>query len=95
MLFYAPWCPHCKKLKQVWENLAKIAAFFNVYAFNCEKFKAHLAKIQSDMPNLIQGFPTIIIYKHSNPVEKVGETESEREVSHLVNACMRVCGESK
>ena len=91
VLFYCAWCPHCKAVKKIWEHLGETAAFFDVCAYNCEKNWTHLDQIKSDMPELIRGFPTIIIYENGEPIEKVGQTESERNVGHFIDACMRAC----
>ena len=88
VLFYTPWCPHCINVKEMWGKLGNIAAFFDVCAFNCEKYKGHLAKIKEDMPYLIQGYPTIIIYNNGEPIE---EYNGDRNLNKLVQACMRSC----
>ena len=93
VLFYAPWCPHCKALKDIWISLGTKAAFFDVCAMNCEKNKVHMAKIKEDMPELVNGYPTIIIYKNGDPVENVGGSKETRTVGHLIKACMRACKE--
>lgn len=93
ILFYAPWCGYCKSVKDVYKNLAEKAIFFNVYAMNCEKYNSHISKIKDDMPNLISGYPTIIIYNKGEPIEKIGTSEEERTLQHLLTACMRICGE--
>ncbi len=88
LLFYAPWCSHCKAVKEEWEKLGETAAFFDVCAFNCEKYKSHLLKIKEEMPDLVQSFPTIIIYKKGEPVEQF---DGERILENFVKACMRAC----
>jgi thioredoxin-like negative regulator of GroEL len=91
VLFYAPWCPHCKAMKETWEQLGETAAFYDVCAFNCEKHKEHVAKIKEDMPELVRGYPTMILYKQGVPVENVGTTTEDRTLSRLVEACARGC----
>jgi len=90
VLFYAPWCPFCHKISEVWEKLAQTAGFFDVCAFNCEKHKKHLLKIKEDMPELVKGFPTIIVYKNGEPIEQHMD-EGNRTVESFLSLCMRAC----
>ena len=91
VLFYAPWCPHCMSVKDMWETLGKKALFLNVLAFDSEKYQSHIAKIKEDMPNLMQGYPTIVFYSNGSPKEHF---EGDRTEPNLLKAFMRVCQES-
>jgi len=91
ILFYSPQCPFCKKVKDSWEKLGRISKFFNIYAFNAVKYKKHTLQIREELPDLISGYPTMIIYKLGEPVEKIGEDERERTSSHFLKAVMRAC----
>lgn len=89
VLWYAPWCGYCQKVKDEWKKFGAKAAFIKVCAFNCEKNKAHLAKIKNDMPSLVRGFPTIVAYKDGKPVEHHGE--SDRTVTAFLETARRAC----
>ncbi|KAI9823578.1 MAG: protein disulfide-isomerase precursor [Thelocarpon impressellum] len=58
--FYAPWCGHCKALAPKYEELAAL------YADNAEYAKkVVIAKVdatQNDVPDEIEGFPTIKLF---------------------------------
>ncbi len=92
ILFYAPWCPWCKKVKDVWEQLGKTATFMDTLAFDCEKYKEHLMKIKEDLPELVRSFPTIIFYKNQQPIETF--LEQERTYDNLLKASMSACDAS-
>ncbi|KAJ9164967.1 Protein disulfide-isomerase [Coniochaeta hoffmannii] len=57
--FYAPWCGHCKALAPKYDDLASL------YATSEFKDKVVIAKVDAtanDVPDEIQGFPTIKLY---------------------------------
>lgn len=88
VLFYAPWCPHCKLLKETWAELGRMASYFNVYAMNCEKQNGHVQKIKADRENIINGYPSIVIYQNGNPIELY---QGGRDVGSLIRRTMSAC----
>ena len=81
VIFYAPWCNHCKDFHDVFCEVARIATFASFVAFNCEKQCKHFGKIKRDMPFLVKTFPTIIGYISQVPFE---EFKGERTVPELL-----------
>ena len=91
VLFYAPWCGYCKRVAPEWEKAAKTVGFCEFYAFNCEKYKDHVMKIKEDTPELIKGYPSIVIYKEGSPDEYY---DGDRSSKSLVSTCMRTCSKN-
>jgi len=75
--FYAPWCGHCKALAPKYDILA------GLYADAGFTDKVTIAKVDAtanDVPDEIQGFPTIKLYKagdKKNPVTYSGSRSIE------------------
>ncbi|KAJ9369986.1 hypothetical protein DTO282E5_5326 [Paecilomyces variotii] len=76
--FYAPWCGHCKALAPKYEELGQL------YAGNPDLAdKVTIAKIDAtanDIPEPIQGFPTIKIFPagaKDSPIEYAGDRTVE------------------
>lgn len=88
VLFYLPSCPYCIAMKEEWIKLGKLATFFDVCAFDASKYQEHIMKIREETPELIEGYPTIIVYQNGDPVEKY---KGERTASEFALACMRSC----
>lgn len=67
--FYAPWCGHCKSLAPKYEELAAM------YAGNkSSKDKVVIAKVDAtanDVPDEIQGFPTIKLFPAGGKAEPI------------------------
>lgn len=59
VLFYAPWCPHCKDVLPVWDQLKQrhTSDSLIVETVDCEADK----KAAAD--NEIEGYPTIILFQ--------------------------------
>lgn len=75
--FYAPWCGHCKALAPKYDILA------GLYTEQGHSDKVTIAKVDAtlnDVPDEIEGFPTIKLYKagdKSNPVTYSGTRSIE------------------
>jgi protein disulfide-isomerase A1 len=70
--FYAPWCGHCKSLAPKYEELA---ALYGKSEFKDQVVIAKVDATANDVPDEIQGFPTIKLYPagdKENPVTYQG-----------------------
>ncbi|CAK7562882.1 MAG: protein disulfide-isomerase precursor [Sporothrix epigloea] len=81
--FYAPWCGHCKSLAPKYDDLAA------QYAASQFKDKVVIAKVDAtanDVPDEIQGFPTIKLFaagKKDAPVTYSGPRTVEDLISFI------------
>ncbi|KAJ1331244.1 protein disulfide-isomerase A1 [Microdochium nivale] len=78
--FYAPWCGHCKALAPKYEELGAL------YANSEFKDKVVIAKVDAtlnDVPDEIQGFPTIKLYAAGSKGEPVTYSGS-RTIEDLI-----------
>jgi protein disulfide-isomerase A1 len=78
--FYAPWCGHCKALAPKYEELGAL------YAKSEFKDKVVIAKVDAtanDVPDEIQGFPTIKLYP-AGAKDKAVTYSGSRTVEDLI-----------
>ncbi|KAI9834940.1 MAG: hypothetical protein M1819_002663 [Sarea resinae] len=78
--FYAPWCGHCKALAPKYEELA--ALYFNNPALSKKVTVAKVDATANDVPDEIQGFPTIKLFRAGAKAEPV-EYRGARTVDDL------------
>lgn len=88
VLYYLRRCPHCIDMKQTWLKLAERAAFFDVCAFDAVAYPEHVSVLRNEMPAMIKGYPTIIIYEKGKIKRNY---EGERTVNALTNELMNAC----
>ncbi|CAD7945423.1 unnamed protein product [Amoebophrya sp. A25] len=64
--FYAPWCGHCKKLEPLYRDLA---AKYNVpdSTVLIAKFDATANDLPLEVEEVIQGYPTLKLYRRNDP----------------------------
>lgn len=80
--FYAPWCGHCKNLAPKYEELAKL--YFDNPEYASKVIVAKVDATANDVPDEIQGFPTIKLFvagKKDSPIDYQGS----RTVEDLAN----------
>ncbi|KAI4153075.1 MAG: hypothetical protein LQ340_002530 [Diploschistes diacapsis] len=76
--FYAPWCGHCKALAPKYEELGQL--YKGNPDFDSKVTIAKADATANDVPDEIQGFPTIKLYKAGNkssPIEFTGDRSVE------------------
>lgn len=78
VLFYAPWCPHCKSMMGDWNRLRKRSMDgLRVVKVNCDE-KPRLAEKYN-----VKGFPTIILFKNGKRVHFEGPRNYDNFVKFL------------
>ena len=83
VMYYVPWCPHCRTTKPHWKQLEDYAKaslpWASVKSVDCEKNPSEAEK------NNIQYFPTIVITKGNESKEYEGKRDFESFKKFLEN----------
>ncbi|VDM55112.1 unnamed protein product [Angiostrongylus costaricensis] len=86
--FYAPWCAHCKRLLPVWEHLGHAVSDKNlpvrVAKMDCTRFTSACNKLS------VNGYPTIIFFRHGRKIEYFGERTKEALFNFVVKSAAPV-----
>nr|AVA09659.1 putative effector protein [Heterodera avenae] len=84
VMFYAPWCAHCKKMMPVWEHMAHALADKNspvrIGKLDCTRFSSVSSALR------ISGYPTIIFFRNGVQLHYEGE-RSKNEMAKFVEKC--------
>ena len=87
VLYYAPWCGHCKHFLPKWEDICEQVSEkhpnlnVKLVRVDCEYIQGKEKETLGFNPN-VMGYPTLRVYKkHSNNVE---EYHGSREVDDIV-----------
>lgn len=87
VMFYAPWCGHCKKLEPIWKHVDQSLAGkmpVRVGRIDCTRFTSVATEFS------IKGFPTILFIKG----DLVFEYQGDRTRDDIVNFAYRLIGPS-
>lgn len=84
VMFYAPWCGHCKRLEPVWSHVAQALTKTNIRVgkVDCTRFTSMAHEFK------IQGFPTIKFIKGNEDFTFDGDRTKE----DIVNFGIRLSG---
>ena len=92
ILFYAPWCGHCKAFHPQFEKLAKSTkGLFKIGAVNCEENRDLAGKYKID------GFPTVLFFgEDKNKTEEYeGDRKAEKIVEWLFDKAKNIINDKK
>ena len=81
-MYYAPWCPHCKKTMPVWDRLEREYTSVHIRKVDCEADPAEAKKLK------IPGYPSFIYFpdgpdNHTNRVTYEGPRNYDAFVAFL------------
>ena len=79
VLFYAPWCGHCKKIHPEYEKAAKTLRKENLYL---SKVDATVEKKLAEKFE-IQGFPTVKLFIKGEPIEYTGGRKEQEVINWM------------
>ncbi|ORZ33493.1 thioredoxin-like protein [Catenaria anguillulae PL171] len=78
VMFYSPWCPHCRRSGPAFRNFARKTKNlqkewdFKIFQLNCEAFESTCDTHQ------IEGYPTFLVFQNGNVLfEYDGELDSD------------------
>lgn len=79
VLFYAPWCGHCKKMMPEWDSLGNNIGSTNIKKVNSDENSELVSK------NGVNGFPTIMYFSNGMDNGNGEVYEGQRDATSLRN----------
>ncbi|KAF5303971.1 hypothetical protein FQA39_LY01756 [Lamprigera yunnana] len=82
VMFYAPWCGHCKRLEPIWGHIAQTLYKTNIRVarMDCTRFTGFAKELG------ISGFPTIKFFKE----EEIFTFNGDRTKNEIINFAVRM-----
>ena len=78
ILFYAPWCGHCKEFHPEFEKIARATkGLFKLGAVNCEEERDLAQRYK------VEGFPTVLFFGDNK--DKFEEYGGDREAKKIID----------
>ena len=76
--FFAPWCPHCKKIAPIWEEFSiKYSDMVNVAEVNCSIYEDLCAEYN------VRSWPMLLFFPAENP-NNIQKFHGDRKVNQFV-----------
>ena len=82
VLYYAPWCGHCKKFMPEWNKLSQNLGSNGNIAVNKVDCDANPEEAEK---NDVDGFPTVVLHTDDKSIKYEGE-RSEKAIMSWINS---------
>jgi len=78
VMFYAPWCGHCKKLEPIWHQVSQSLHSSNIRVskVDCTRFPSVASEYN------VKGFPTLLLLKNGEVFQYKGDRSREPLVDY-------------
>eukprot|EP00178_Gracilaria_changii_P000355 TRINITY_DN1042_c0_g2_i1.p1 TRINITY_DN1042_c0_g2~~TRINITY_DN1042_c0_g2_i1.p1 ORF type:complete len:131 (+),score=25.89 TRINITY_DN1042_c0_g2_i1:52-393(+) len=79
VMFYAPWCGHCKRLKPDYEKAAQESPEINLARVDCTEHRDLCSKYE------VRGYPTLKLFKGDTAAESTEKYAGARTVEAITS----------
>jgi thioredoxin 1 len=82
--FWAPWCPPCRVIEPILNELAaEYAGRVTIAKLNADDHQRYVVRLG------VQGMPTLVVFKEGREVERLLGARSKRHYQQLIEALLR------